>query len=255
MLDIPMVSFQGLQMGVLSNQPSDVEMLSRAGPPVTYISPDGRRMVVTKFYVTTYVTPTKTQVAVKADFSYAIARQPDGQPDWIAAQTAELPVGITRSATTNQTRLIEGDFSPKISPLAQVTPWLLYRTWPLALPMVVALALMLRQRMTAEKVLSKNAKIWLIFNAVEADAAASGGYTNEHYRRILAALRDHLDVLGLDTTQTLVELKGRPELNAEAVDFVINREVLFFDPGSAISEEEHQKFMYSLKVLVPMPRQ
>src|SRR5207253_547243 len=124
-LEMPLVEVEGLKMGIITGQPSDVEPLSGAKVE-EYMCPDdgkfnrsdcpkGRKMVVVTLYATSYVTTTKKQVDIVAEFNYAIAKLPHGQPDWRTVQSVALPVGITTSATENQTRLIDGDLSEKVS--------------------------------------------------------------------------------------------------------------------------------------------
>ncbi|MGU7719336.1 hypothetical protein, partial [Escherichia coli] len=87
--------------------------------------PDGRRRVVITMLLTQYVTTQKeadgktpkTQADAALDFTWAVSRLPDGQPDWHSATSPELTYGIHETADPNQTLLIEGDLSPKFSPL------------------------------------------------------------------------------------------------------------------------------------------
>jgi hypothetical protein len=248
MLDMPMVEVSGLKMNVITDQPSDVEPLV----PATvreYIRADGKKMVVATFYVTTYVTTTKKVVGIAADFMYAIAKLPDGQPDWRSSSTPELTVGITRAATENQTLLLEGDLSVKSGPKAPAAKWTLYGSIPFAIPMLVALGLIAFRRVTRKRLLSSNERTWQLLDRVV--ESAGNHFTLEHYRRIFNALRENLDVLGKDTTQTLESLSSRAGLDFTAVQDVFNRETLFFDPSKSISSGQHEKLMQSIGKLIP----
>lgn len=251
MLPMPLVHLEGLKMKVQTNQPSDVEMLEGADIKEFIRREDGVKLVVVTFYVTSYVTTQKTQVGVVADFMYAISKLPDGQPNYVSASTPEMIVGIARSATETQTKLIEPDLSNKPSPKAPAAFWALALSGVFAVPLLAGLAIVLYRRATAEREHSKNEKTWAIFNQVFADAERSDGFTLEHYRRIYHALREHFGVLGLDTTQTLHELGKRPDLDAEAVDFVFNRETMFFAPGGVITAEQHDRLVEALHKLIP----
>lgn len=251
MLPMPLVHLEGLKMKVQTNQPSDVEMLEGADIKEFIRAEDGVKLVVATFYVTSYVTTQKTQVGVVADFMYAVAKLPDGQPNYVSASTPEMIVGITRSATETQTKLIEPDLSNKPSPKAPVAFWALALSGVFAVPLLAALGLIVYRRATAVREHSKNEKTWAIFNQVFADAERAGGFTLEHYRRIFHALREHFGVLGRDTTQTLNELGKRPDLDAEAVDFVFNRETMFFDPLGVITAEQHDRLVEALHKLIP----
>ncbi len=248
LLDMPLVEVSGLKMGVVTDKPSDVEPLVPASVQ-EYIRADGKKMVVATFYATTYVTTTKTQVGIIADFMYAVAKLPDGQPDWRSGSTPELIVGITRAATQNQTLLLEGDLTAKESPRLKAAYWFLYGSLPFGVPMAGALVLLLFYAVTRKRVLSRNEVTWATLDGIAATAA--GHFTLEHYRRIFYALRDNLDVLGKDTTQTLKSLAGRTGLDLAAVDDVLNRETLFFDPSKSITAAQHEKLMQSIGRLIP----
>jgi hypothetical protein len=247
-LDMPMVQVEGLKMGVVSDKPSDVELLA-AGAPETYIRPDGSEMVVEDFYVTTYVTTQQTQVGVSIDFMYAVYSQPDGQPDWKSTSTPELPIGITKAATDNQVQIQNGDMSDKVSPRAPAALWILLGSLPFALPMVAACGLLIYRRVTRARVLSRNEKTWVVLDAIV--ASAHGRLEMQHYRRIFYAIREHLGVLGMDTTQTLAALGLRPELDKQAVDEVFNQETLFFDPSRSVEAEEHESLLAAIALLIP----
>lgn len=248
MLEMPMVEVSGLKMGVVTDKPSDVEPLVPATVQ-EYIRADGKKMVVAVFYATTYVTTTKTQVGIAADFMYAISRLPDGQPDWRSATTPEMVVGITRAATANQTLLLEGDLTEKFSPRAPAASWFLFGSLPFALPMVAALGMLTFRRLTRKRLLTRNERTWLTLDEIV--ASANGHFTLEHYRRIFYALRENLDVLGKDTTQTLDALGKRAGLDNAAVQDVFNRETLFFDPHQSITAAQHEHLMRSIGILVP----
>jgi len=248
LLDMPLVEVSGLKMGVVTDKHSDVEPLVPATVK-EYIRADGKKMVVATFYATTYVTTTKTQVGIVADFMYAIAKLPDGQPDWRSASTPELTVGITRSATPNQTLLVEGDLTAKDGPRIQAAYWFFYGSVPFGLPMVVALGFIFFYALTRERVLTRNELTWATLDGII--ATAGGHFTLEHYRRIFYALRDNLDVLGKDTTQTLQSLATRAGLDLTAVQDVFNRETLFFDPNKSITAAQHEKLMQSIGKLIP----
>lgn len=250
MLEMPLVHLEGLKMKVQTNQPSDVEMLESADIK-QFVREDGVKLVVVTFYVTSYVTTQKTQVGVVADFMYAIAKLPDGQPNYVSASTPEMFVGLSRSANELQTRLIEPDLSGKPSPKAPAAFWALTLSGVFALPLLAALGLVVWRRATAVREHSKNEKTWEIFNQVFADAQSAGGFTLEHYRRIFHALREHFDVLGYDTTQTLAILGKRSDLDHEAVDYVFNRETMFFDPAGVITPERHDRLVDALHRLIP----
>lgn len=249
-LDWPVVDLSGLSglSPVVTDKPSDIEPLVPARVQ-EYIRPDGKKMIVAEFYVTTYVTTTQTQVNIAADFSYALTKQPDGQFDWRKATTPELIVGITRSATQNQTQILEGDLSDKPSPKALAARYAVYGSIPFAIPMVVALGLIAFRRLTRKRLPSRNERTWQILDDVI--LSARGKLTLEHYRRIFYALRDNLDVLGKDTTQTLASLSRRAGLDEAAVNDVFNRETLFFDPSKSISAAQHDKLMQSIGKLIP----
>jgi hypothetical protein len=248
MLPMPLVQVEGLKMGVITGQPSDVESLG-AAQVQTYDRPDGKRMVVATFYATTYVTTTQKQIGIAADFMYAIAALPDGQPDWQSATTPEMPVGITTAATENQTQILQGDLAPKDSPKVPAAIWLLWGSPLLALPMVAALILLAYRRVTRKLDLTANEKVWETLDEVA--LSATDGYQLEHYRRIFNALRAHLDVLGMATSQTISTLVKRKGLDAAAVDEVFNRETLFFDLNEVIGAEQHKKLMDSISILIP----
>ena len=249
-VEMPMIEVEGLKMSVLSNQPSDVEPLTPAKVE-TFTLPDGRKRLVAKFYVVSYVTTQKKQVGVVADFMYAIAKLPYDQPDWHSASTPELPVGITTAATENQTLLLEGDLASKASPKAPAAYWFLYGSLPFAAPLLGALLMLGFSRATRTTELTRNQQTWLVLDQVTVDAAAAEGFELEHYRRIFYAVREHLDVLGMDTTQTLDMLGRRSDLDHEAVAYVFNRETLFFDSDRVITTEKHDKLMSSIAVLIP----
>lgn len=250
MLEMPLVHLEGLKMKVQTNQASDVEMLESADIK-QFVREDGVKLVVVTFYVTSYVTTQKTQVGVVADYMYAIAKLPDGQPNYVSASTPEMFVGLSRSANELQTRLIEPDLSAKPSPKAPAAFWALALSGVFAIPLLAALGVVAYRRATAVREHTKNEKTWAIFNQVFSDAERAGGYTLEHYRRIYHALRDHFGVLGLDTTQTLAKLGREPDLDAEAVDFVFNRETMFFDPTGVITAEQHDRLVDALHRLIP----
>lgn len=247
-LDMPLVEVSGLKMGVVTDKPSDVEPLIAASVQ-EYIQADGKKMVVAIFYVTTYVTTTQTQIGIAADFMYAIAKLPDGQPDWRAGSTPELIVGITRAATQNQTLLLEGDLSVKDSPRIQAAYWFFYGSVPFGVPMVVALGLLFFYAVTRKRTLSRNEITWLTLDGII--TAAADHFTLEHYRRIFYALRENLDVLGKDTTQTLQSLSKRAGLDHTAVQEVFNRETVFFDPTKSITAAQHETLMQSIGKLIP----
>lgn len=248
MLDMPLVEVSGLKMGVVTDKPSDVEPLVPASV-TEYIQADGKKMVVAIFYVTTYTTTTQTQISIAADFMYAIAKLPDGQPDWRSASTPELVVGTTLSATKNQTLLIEGDLSAKMSPWAPAAYYALYGSMPFALPMVVALGMLLYFAVTRKRELSRNEITWLTLDNII--SSAGDHFTLETYRRIFYALRENLDVLGKDTTQTLKALTSRAGLDNSAVQEVFNRETVFFDPNKSITPAQHEKLMQAIGRLIP----
>lgn len=248
MLELPMIDVENLKMGVLTGQPSDVEMLRNA-TVTRYQKNDGTVMVVVDFSVAAYVTTQKTQVGVSADFMYAVSKLPDGQPAYQSMTTTEMVVGLTKAATDNQTLLIEGDLSPKTSPRVPAAFWFLAVSPLFALPMVVSFAFIGYNMVTRKRAMTKNEKTWVTFDQVSHDAA--GAFSLEHYRKIFHALRAHFDVLGLDTTQTLSVLQARTDLNREAVDYVFNRETVFFDPNATISTEQHEKLIASLAILIP----
>lgn len=249
-LTMPLIDVENLRMGVLTNQPTDAEMLTNA-VVARYTKPDGRLMVVVDFTVSTYVTTQKTQIGIAADYMYAVTKLPDGQPAFQSATTPEMIVGITKSATDNQTLLIEGDLSVKDSPHAPAALYMLVLSPVFALPMLISLALIGLSLIRRERDLSKNELTWRIFDAVISDAERRGGFTLEHYRRLFHALRAHFDVLGLDTTQTLSLLNAREGIDGAAVDTVFNRETVFFDPDTTISSKQHEKLMTAIAVLVP----
>jgi hypothetical protein len=248
MLDWPLVEVSGLKMGVVTDKPSDVELLVPATVQ-QYVREDGKKMVVAEFYATTYVTTTQTQIGIAADFMYAVSKLPDGQPDWRSASTPEMPVGITRSATANQTLLLEGDLGEKPGPKAVAAQWAVWGSIPLAIPMVVALGLITFRRITRKRSLTRNERTWQTLDGIVESAA--GRFTLEHYRRIFYALRDNLDVLGKDTTQTLKSLSARAGLDLASVQDVFNRETLFFDPNKSITADQHDKLMQSIGKLIP----
>jgi hypothetical protein len=247
-MDIPKVQVEGLKMGLLNGKPSDVEPIGAASVHA-YIRPDHSEMVVVSFYVTTYVTTQQTQVDVVADYMYATTLLPDGQPNWQSASTPALPIGITTAATANQALLVEGDLSPKISPIAPLTRWLVFGSLPFALPMLAALFLIAYRGATRGRTLSKNEATWLILDAVV--ASAGGRFGIEDYRQIFYAIREHFDVLGMDTTQTLEALGQRDELTGDAVDVVFNQETLFFDPSKSITADQQDRLMAAIGVLIP----
>jgi len=247
-LEWPQLELSGLKMNVLTDKPSDVEPLVPASVK-EYIRADGKKMVVVEFFVTTYVTTTKTQVGISADFNYAVSTLPDGQPDWRTASTKEMIVGITRAATQNQTQILEGDLSAKLSPKAPAARLAVYGSIPFAIPMVVALGWLAFRRLTRKRLLTKNERTWQVLD--EVIQSAGDKFTLEHYRRIFYALRDNLDVLGKDTTQTLASLSRRAGLDLAAVQDVFNRETLFFDPNKSITSAQHDKLMQSIGKLIP----
>lgn len=248
MLDMPLVEVSGLKMGVVTDKPSDVEPLVPATVS-EYIQADGKKMVVAIFYVTTYTTTTQTQIGIVADFMYAIAKLPDGQPDWRSGSTPELIVGTTLSATKNQTLLLEGDLSAKNSPWVPAAYYALYGSTPFAIPMVVALGMLLFFAVTRKRQLSRNELTWLTLDNII--ASAGDHFTLESYRRIFYALRENLDVLGKDTTQTLKALTSRVGLDETAVQEVFNRETVFFDPNKTITDAQHETLMQAIGRLIP----
>ncbi len=251
-LEWPSISLEGLKMGEISSQPSDLELVAPSKIE-EYLLPNGTKMEVVTLYLTTWVTTTTTEVDLSADFMYAVSNLPDGQqPDWKSASTPVLHLGINQSAAPNQTLLIEGDLSDKNNPRPTAAYWLLSASPLFALPLVLALAALALRRVRRERKLTKNEVVWQVFARTFADARAQGGFALDHYRRIFNALRRHLDVLSLDTTQTLDLLLARPDLDHEAVDYVFNRETWFFDPTTEITQEAHARLLGYLPRLVPI---
>ncbi len=248
LLPLPKVQVEGLKMGQVSGKPSDIELLGEVTEKRSLMA-DGTTMVVDTFFVTTYVTTQKTQIGVAVDFMYAVNAQPDGQPNWTTDCTPELPIGITKSATDNQVLIVTGDQSVKESPRAQTALWLMLLSLPFGLPMVAQLLQAGYRRLTRGRDLSANERTWQLLDAVV--ASAGGAFEIEHYRRIFYAIREHFNVLGMDTTQTLATLSRRSDLDKEAVALVFNQETLFFDPTIAIDQDQQVRLMTAIAVLIP----
>jgi hypothetical protein len=85
-LSVPEINIEGLKMGQLSTQPSDVELIGV--PSVQSFSDGDKDYLRVEFYVTQFVTEQKDangnpkrEVTIAADFEYAVNALPDGQPD------------------------------------------------------------------------------------------------------------------------------------------------------------------------------
>lgn len=247
---MPMLSLEGLKMGIITGQSSDVEPLGPAKVE-EYLLGDGKKMVIALFQVTTYVTTEKTQVGVVAEFMYAIASMPDGQPVWRSVSTPELHIGVTRAATRSQTRLIEGDISDKQSPRAPAALFFLFGSLPFAAPLVVSVVVMVVQRLTRKGGLTENEKTWAVIDQAISEAMQDDGYTIEHFRRIFNAVRANLGVLGMNTTETLAELGKRADLARDAVDYVFNWETVFFDPQEDVTAPGLDQLLAMLGKLIP----
>jgi hypothetical protein len=257
LLDMPLISVEGLRMGILTKQPSDVKLLGK--PQVEEYTPEqGRKMIVVTFYATYLTTQQtddgadKTQVGIVADYLWATAKAPDGQlPDWHGDSTPEFFVGTIKSAPENLTLLSEGDLSSKESPRAPIAYWLLFGSPLLATPMVVALLLLSLAAFKRRHELTKNEVVWLELEKIFV-SANTDGFTLDCYRSILRLLKGHLGVLGLDTTDAKMLLFKRPGCNEKAVDFVFSCELWIFDEEKPITAEQHHQLLHYLGVLVPI---
>jgi hypothetical protein len=265
MLEMPLVDVEGLKMadktGKTTDKPSDVEVYQGADRK-EYELPDGRHRVVITMVLTQYVTTqkeadgktTKTQADAELDYTWAISRLPDTQPDLHSATTPALTYGIHETADPNQTLLIEGDLSAKASPVAPAAYYLTFGSLPFAIPALVALVMAAIGRATRKRALSKNQKFWKkIGEEVLADAQTKGAFEIMHYRMIFHKLRDVLGYYSISTTEALARLAAEKNIDQEAGAFVFNMETVLFNPERKTTGADRLELFRNLVRLVPIP--
>ncbi len=195
-LPLPKISVPGLEMGVLTSDPSDVELLSnKDGVYVKtqeYRHGDEVNVLVT-FYVTNFVTTQKDKVAVKADFMYAVD-ETDGQPNWQSATTPEIMVAVHTTAAFNQTKMVEGDLQVKASPKAPAAFIGMWIAPVLMMPLLASIAFWTFMWLTRAQRYSSEDLTLATIRRVEEDAARHGKFESEHFRHIFSALRQYLEV-------------------------------------------------------------
>jgi hypothetical protein len=265
MLEMPLVDVEGLKMadktGKTTDKPSDVEVYKGADRK-EYELPDGRHRVVITMVLTQFVTTqkeadgktTKTQADAELDYTWAISRLPDSQPDLHSATTPSLTYGIHETADPNQTLLIEGDLGAKSSPVAPAAYLFTFGSLPFAIPALIALVMAAIGRATRKRALSKNQKFWKkIGEEVLVNAHEKGAFEIRHYRMIFHKLRELLGYYSISTTEALVKIEAETNIDREAGANVFHMETVLFDPERETTAADRLELFRNLVRLVPIP--
>jgi hypothetical protein len=268
MLEWPLINVEqqkmAAQTGKTTDDPSDVEVYKGAvvDPPI--LLPNGRRRIVVTMTLTQYVTTqkeadgktVKTQADAAMDFAWAIASQPDGQPDWHSDTTPTLTFGIHQTADPNQTLLIEGDLAPKVSPVAPAA-YGVYLAWFFSIPAIATLVLAGIGRATRRRELSRNERTWAAIGQVFKRAHAAGEFSVGNYQQIFGILREHLHFQSITTTQALEQVAtgkdnaGKP-IDVDAASYLFHQETVLFDPNKRIEVDERGQLFRNIATLVPV---
>jgi hypothetical protein len=251
-LVVPVVDVEGLKMQVQSSEALDVEMLKPASDPVIY-ERDGKVYLKVVYYVWTFTTVKQQTVDVKADFSYAVSKLEDGSLNWVKGATPTITIGTHKTATDNQTKMLEGNLKPRASSIAPATYIVLGGGVLMLLPLFAALALSGYRRVMQPKKLSGNAKFWTAIDPVLAEAKKEGKLSMAHYKRIFFKLREHFQVSSKDGDELLAALAANEELanvDAALIKQVFDLESVFYI-DDAVSPEQEKAFTDSLEKLVP----
>jgi hypothetical protein len=266
MLELPLINTEPLKMAAqarqTTDQPSDMEVYKGASVD-TYALPDGRWRIVVTMVLTQYVTTqkeadgtTKHQADAAMDFGWAVSRLPDGQPDWHSDRTPELTFGIHETADPNQTLLIEGDLSAKVSPVAAAAN-ALFLSLPFAIPALVVLGIAAFGRVLRRRELSRNERTWLAIGEVLKQAHAAGNFSVGHYQQIFGILREHLHFQSITTTQALEQVAtgqdtaGKP-IDVAAATYLFHQETVLFDPNKRITSDDRGQLFRNIATLVPV---
>lgn len=253
-LAVPEINIEGLKMGQLSSQPSDVELV---GEPSIQRFTDGQKDYLrVEFYVTQFVTEQKDadgnpkrEVTITADFGYAVNALPDGQPDWQTATTPAIQVGIVPVAGDNETLLREGDLSLKESTHAPFVYPMLFAGVLLTLPLLVSLVQLGYRGCKRPRQMSANEIFWKDVDPVIAAAQESGICKIEDYQKILYELRRRYGVSSLQLSEVLDALRAEPDY--ELVERVFSLEQNIFKEDGTISSDESDEFFAALQLLIP----
>jgi len=251
-LAVPIVDVEGLKMQVQSSEALDVEMLKPVGEPEIY-ERDGKVYLKVVYYVWTFTTVKQQTVDVKADFTYAVSKLEDGQPNWVKGSTPTITIGTHKTATDNQTKMVEGNLKMRASPVAVAAPYVIAGGALLMLPLFGGLALAGYRRAMAPKKLSPNAGFWTKADPVFKAATEDGKLSIDHYKTIFVALRRRFGVEAMDGDELIAALKAHPDLaNTDIVLIkkVFEQEAVFF-VDDAVTPEQEMAFKESLEKLVP----
>jgi hypothetical protein len=261
LLPVPEISIQGLQMGVLSSQPSDVELMPFRPVVQMFDCADNKVCERVRFWVRQFVTCKKDangvlerEVSISADFEYAVDALPDGQPDWHNASTPAIQVGIVPTADANQVQMPEGDLQPKASTVSPLI-WYGFILGPLMmLPLLLDLARRVIKKLTASKGLSANGLFWEAVDAVIKSALASPGgqFKPQHYQQIHHLLRHHFGVAELQLDDALESLKAQKSaLEDQVIESVFLLEENLYKRNGILKPSEHDELMSSLALIIP----
>lgn len=246
------LDFTSLEQGKLSFEGSDFEL---AGP-VTVKSQVQNDMVVYRIDLTLQTWVPKPNVVFNLDLRYATELTPDGKtPNWQKLTTPDFVV--TRSATAdNGEELLEGDLDAKQS----AQPW---ATYPL---LVTGIFLVLLwpglvlvkwlNRVRPRKVLPPKAAAWRVLTPVLKDAR-DNGYNEEHYKKILMALRRYLEATkGVPVEpSTFLEIQDRLENDPDLADIesALTKCERVIYAGETLEDADNRELVKEIERLVPRP--
>ncbi|MBX9691355.1 MAG: hypothetical protein K2Z81_03155 [Cyanobacteria bacterium] len=245
------LDFTSLKQGQLGFDGSDFELVSPARVR-SQKQKDGVIVYRIDLMVRTWVP--KDAVIFTLDLRYATEMTPDGKtPNWKRMTTPEFVVSRSRTADNGE-ELLEGDLEKK-------TPGQPWATYPL-LVMGIFLVLLwpglavvkFINRVRPRKVLPPRTAAWRVFDRVFKDAKANG-FTTEHYKQILAAVRRYLSVTkGVPIEPaTFLEIQDRLEADSELelIESVLSKCERVVYAGDKMGDDENRTLMREIEKLVP----
>ncbi len=244
------LDFTSLKQGQLGVDGSDFELVS----PAKVRSQKQDKVIIYRIDLMVRTWVPKDAVIFTLDLRYATEMTPDGKtPNWKVFTTPDFVVSRSRTADNGE-ELLEGDLEKK-------TPGQPWATYPL-LVMGIFLVLLwpglavvkFINRIRPRRVLPPRTAAWRVFDRVFKDAKANG-FTPEHYKQILAAVRRYLSATkGVPIEPaTFLEIQDRLDKDVELnlIESVLTRCERVIYAGEKLSDDENRALTKEIEKLVP----